>query len=58
MRYSILLKTIYRFIENTTLVSFDIKFIRGDRNNVGMAKLAKPVDVFVLEPDKLDIRRH
>ena len=42
------------------LVSFDTKFIRRDQKQriVGMARLTEPVRRLLVEPDKLDIKRH
>ena len=40
------------------LVSFDIKFSDETRNSIGLARLAEQSDVFLFEPDKLDIKRH
>ena len=45
-------------IENTMLVFFDMKFSGETRNSVGRRGLPRQSDVFLVEPDKLDIKRH
>ena len=44
------------------LVSFDslssLDLSGETRNSAGMARLAEASDVFLVEPDKLDIKRH
>ena len=45
-------------IEITMLVSFDINISGKTRNSVGRRALPSQYDVFLVEPDKLDIKRH
>ena len=45
-----------KYIDNTVLVSFDIKFIWQDQRQ-SMNDEACQSDVFLAEPDKLDIKR-
>ena len=45
-------------IENTMLMSFDMKFIRRDQKTRGMARLCRAILRYLVKPDKLHNKTH